>query len=258
MSLDTDQKEYVEDWLFVVQHDSHEYRVVWAGYATPEGVDTHQLLIYRDGEQIVRDEDISAIREAAVTFRLFQLSKEYSIDPFTILAEQPVDDLSFDLDDELLGAVEFSDHETAAGSTNDELLTQQKDTILAIFNRSLTGEYMGQHTNDDLYVQTVASILGTPEPDIWKAITSLQKEEKLGLIGAVLVPYETQVAHQENNLEETGHREFTVTDLGQWHCEYCGADGVLADDPDSDTADPKKVSCEEDKYKTPLLNIIDF
>jgi hypothetical protein len=179
--------DYTENWTMTLSHDGTEYRVVWAELT--DG-DERRLIVLRDGEYVQRGDDIAPAKDAATAFRISQLQNEYDIDPFTILSNQNTDDLDFDLDNDLLGFEDETEDEVEAGNSDNEFMSQQKAAVLELAERSFKKEFLGQYSDEMLYLQTVARILQLPESSIFEAAQELVAESKVGLIGNILVPFE--------------------------------------------------------------------
>jgi hypothetical protein len=178
--------DYTENWTMTLNHDGTEYRVVWAELT--DG-DERELIVLRDGEYVQRGDDIAPAKDAATAFRISQLQREYDIDPFTILSNQNTDDLDFDLDNDLLGFEDETEDELEAGNSDDEFMSQRKAAVLELAERSFKKEFLGQYSDELLYLQTVARILQLPESSIFEAAQELVAESKVGLSGNILVPF---------------------------------------------------------------------
>jgi len=179
--------DYTENWVLTLNHNGTEYQVVWALF--PED-NNCKLIVLRDGEYVQRGNDISSAKDAATAFRINQLQKEYNIDPYTILSNQNTDDLDFDLDNDLLGFGDETADEVEAGNSETELMSQQKTAVLELAERSFKKEFLGQYSDELLYLQTVARILQLPEPSIFEAAQELVSEGLVGLSGNILVPFD--------------------------------------------------------------------
>lgn len=112
------------------------------------------------------------------------------------------------------------------------------EKILKFYERSTTGEYLGQRSNNELfYVQDVASLLDMPMQYVLKTIDEMIKTGKIGLNGMILIPYE-QYAETFRQLEKsTGHKQISISDFGWWSCVACGQNG-------DDYTNPKDYKCE--------------
>jgi len=250
MSLNVNGSEYEEEWVFKIQHDGHTYRAVWASTESlaANGKRHYEFLVLRDGVSGAADADIQDIKESVSSFRISQVKREFEakIEPFSILSDQFDGGLSFDLDDDLLGSSETSVEEAEAGNSEDLLATHRKNAIVELAERAFAHEYLGQDSDEGFYLSTLGKILGAPEIIIRELTNELVMEERIGLHGSVLVPYQVYAQQRAHFKATTGHEDFWVSDFGSWVCNFCGAQGFYADETSSD---PKDVVCEEDKHK---------
>jgi len=186
------------DWVLGITIDDVAYEVIWMRITRVEdNYSEHHFGVYLKGSDKAlssQDPFIEPLKEAASAFRIAQLQKE-------------------------LGNKEFFLEKK-----------KSKKVILELAERSFQGDYLGQYSNDNLYLQTVAKVLDIPLADVGKYVGELINEKKIGLTGAILIPYETYAANKQEALVRTGHKDFSSSDMGGWSCNYCGNNAWPEDD----------------------------
>lgn len=183
-----------EDWVFELTVDGDCYRVIWLNnIRTFDGYEEHRLTVFKNGIEPKDSQDTNSIAatKAAQAYRIFQLQAEYR------------------LNDELL----FFDNRKE----------KMKRIILELAERAWGDEFLGQDLYGFLYAQTVSKILD--ERDIHRWLSELIAEEKIGLNGAILIPYEEYIANFSKKENSTGHRKIGFNDQGDWYCSFCKTHG---------------------------------
>lgn len=126
------------------------------------------------------------------------------------------------------------------------LPSDKAQALLELYERSLTGEYVGQGSHNVLlYVQDVAAIFGEPLEDTLELVDKLIEEGKIGLNGMILISHEAYERTFAMYREANGHRRLTASDFGYWSCAYCGASGDEWDDPADTPCARASISSEE-------------
>lgn len=199
---------YSEDWTLIVTAEGKSYKFVWAGYEL-EGFDQKEHLIWVVdglGERVNNTPNGIHTKEAAVAYRISQLRKEYFSE---------IDQVDF-----LLNIHEI-----------------MKNVVEDVAQRSFAGEYVGQTSSQNLYLQTVVKILDTTMEIGNNLVKELIAEKRLGIAGNVLIPYERYEEERKEGQERSGHKSFISSDWGFWACEYCGANG------DEESLEPEAIPC---------------
>lgn len=112
------------------------------------------------------------------------------------------------------------------------LPSNKAQALLELYERSLTGEYMGQGSHNSLlYVQDVAAIFDEPLGDTLEVMAKLIEDRRIGLNGMILTSHEAYERTFEMYREANGHLRLTASDFGYWSCAACGASGDEWDDP---------------------------
>lgn len=193
-------------WSFLVSFNGRTAEVVWKEHFFEDKSMGYWLNVVHPGsENSFTDYDAlfteKGVREAAVAFRVNQL--QVALDPFSVTTEN------------------------------------LKETIVNLFQRSRQGEYLGQYSNSNLYIQDVARILDYPVNMVHDLVDELIKEKRIGVTGAILIPFEAYEEAFVSWFEATGHRKLTVSDWGYWSCGFCGQHG----EPE-DNLTPAQVPCK--------------
>lgn len=94
-----------------------------------------------------------------------------------------------------------------------------------IIDRAWSGEWMGQKRNSLFYIQDLTAVMAIPLPSVAQLIASLNLRGKVGLNGAILIPFEDEAATFKKLESETGHKRLYKSDFGQWYCQHCGNSG---------------------------------
>jgi len=119
----------------------------------------------------------------------------------------------------------------------------RKNKILEFFEDSQKGKYLGQKSNNaTFYVQDAAELLRISLKSAIDYVNELIKEEKIGLNGLILIPYEDYAREKTIVRKETGHKSISISDFGWWSCSSCGKGG-------DDWTNPKDFKCEDDGIK---------
>jgi hypothetical protein len=117
---------------------------------------------------------------------------------------------------------------------------KSKKLILEYAERARNGEFLGQYNDQTLFVQEVAKLLDFSFSYTFDFVQELIQEQKIGLNGNILIPYEDYIATFTYLYKRTGHKLLSVSDWGYWGCQACSKHG---DPDDPNTADPSKVPC---------------
>lgn len=186
-----------EAWAFSLNVDYHHYRVVWLiATRVEDGYEEFRLIAYKDRQRFSgykEDSDVDAALEAARAFRIRQLQETYSFG--SSLAYYQGD------------------------------FTVAKNSIVELAKRSWDNEFLGQYMFSWLYLDNVALILELSLGEVQSLVRELIAEKKLGINGAILIPFEDYEAELEEKEKLSGHKEIHYNQEGGWYCGFCGASG---------------------------------
>jgi hypothetical protein len=119
----------------------------------------------------------------------------------------------------------------------------QMEVLVALAERSFNQEFVGQRSNELLYLQDVAEVLELPMDQMWKFSEEFIEKEQLGLFGAIIIPWADYVEQKQAAEGLTGHKDFSSSDMGDWSCGYCKAEGS-----ENNCLEPEDVECVKDAY----------
>lgn len=110
-----------------------------------------------------------------------------------------------------------SEYGIAAGSVDELAVTEQ---ILA---RVWEGEWMGQLRNSYyFFIDTLGEIFNKDFLEAADIVAALNRQEKAGLNGFIIVPWQEEEDGYKGWEETTGHKKLSVGDSGGWGCQHCG------------------------------------
>jgi hypothetical protein len=195
-------------WTFSATADVHQHDIIWMKVTQEDGSHPSYLLFAESEGKRVRLEEISEFVKAASAYRIAQLQKQY-----------------------------------AWNLTTGEWHGYHKDCIVELWKRSRKGEYLGQTTSHQLYLQTVTAILSLDFGTVVDMTDELVEEGRIGVTGSILISHAAYLCEKQAEEDETGHKDFGGTEW-DWSCGYCGAKGEFAAGEPS----PEDIACIENKY----------
>jgi len=212
---------FTEEWEFSAEVYGIKYRAVWVHYSYQKwGTEARFLVVERDREEYhcnqIGKEDplVMAFTASAIAFRVEEIKRSYK---------------GLDTNDRWIEPEKF--HERA------------KEVLVTLAELSWDGEYMGQEKNETFYLQHAAPLMGFDMSEMWPLARELMEEKRIGLNGAILIPYDDYAATKASQESSTGHKDYDATDMGGWWCNYCGARRWP-----EEQVNPKDVPCIEDAY----------
>lgn len=120
-------------------------------------------------------------------------------------------------------------------------LEERIQNATQLLERLWKQEYLGHYSNSYcFYFDMFQDILLLSTPEMYEMFGKLQDEEKVGLNGMIIVPFEEESRNYKMLEEKTGHHRLDVTDSGNWYCSDCN-NFRYADD--ENYVSPKDVAC---------------
>lgn len=92
-----------------------------------------------------------------------------------------------------------------------------------ILARAWAGEWMGQLRNSYyFFIDTLGEIFNKDFLEAADIVATLNRQEKAGLNGFIIVPWEEEEDGYKSWEKSTGHKKLSVGDSGGWDCQHCG------------------------------------
>lgn len=92
-----------------------------------------------------------------------------------------------------------------------------------ILARVWDGEWMGQLRNNYyFFVDTLGDIFNMEFLEALDIIRTLNRQQKAGLNGFIIVPWNEEVDGFKSWEKSTGHKKLSVDDSSGWDCQHCG------------------------------------
>ena len=159
--------DYTTDWIFTVTANNRTVNVIWAGYAN-ENIETHRLIVVEDGMELRQEENIPLV-DAAIAFRFAELREEYRTSS-----------------NSMLEAFVLNSNETNLESW---FYNHRMEVLFKLAEQSFKQKFVGQRSNESLFLQDVGALLNVPMDKMWEMSEDFIADKKLGLFGAIIIPY---------------------------------------------------------------------
>lgn len=122
---------------------------------------------------------------------------------------------------QLLGAKRAKDIQKEYGLPS--MSIDKVDVAEQILARVWAGEWMGQLRNSYyFFIDTLGSILEQDFLDAAEIVRVLNNQQKAGLNGFIIVPWEEEDNAFKSWENSTGHKKLYVSDGAGWSCDACG------------------------------------